>query len=69
MINPFLVNIRSIAKVNRFIDTVGIIENGGEIILSAGNDEKEKINAVLPLFSEEKDSDLKPFLRSELFHI
>ena len=69
MIDPFLLNLRSIATINRYIDTVGILEKGGEIILSAGSGEKEKINGVLPLFSEKKDSDLKPFLRSELFHI
>jgi hypothetical protein len=55
MINPYLVNLRNIAAVNRFVDTVGIIENGGELSLSAGNDKVEKINAVLPLFSLKKD--------------
>ena len=37
--------------------------------ISIGNDEDEKINAVLPLFSSEKDVDMKPLLRSHIYHL
>ena len=36
--------------------------------LSAGGEDKEEINCVLPLI-DETDSDLKPFLKSKIFKI
>jgi hypothetical protein len=73
LINPYLVAVEEIARVNKVIDTVSIVTQRGhggadssnnEIELSKGGGEVERINAVLPLFSLATDSDLRFFLRS-----
>eukprot|EP00828_Plagiopyla_frontata_P035476 TRINITY_DN4673_c0_g1_i3.p1 TRINITY_DN4673_c0_g1~~TRINITY_DN4673_c0_g1_i3.p1 ORF type:complete len:458 (-),score=95.11 TRINITY_DN4673_c0_g1_i3:707-2080(-) len=67
-INPWLITVENIAKHHHILDTVTIYSNANEVSLSTGGGEKEVINCVLPLFGE-KDEDLKPFIRSQLYHI
>ncbi len=68
MINPYLITVVGMARHHKVVDTVSIQQNGNELQLSAGNQDKEIVNAVIPLF-EEEDKDLKPFLTSQLFSI
>ena len=37
--------------------------------MPVGGEDKEEINAVLPLFEKSVDSDLKPLITSRLYHI
>ena len=60
--------ILEIAKHHKTIDTVSIQQNGNELNLSLGLNDKEKINACIPLFSS-ADIDLRPFIRTKLYNI
>ena len=64
MINPFLLNVVSFAKINKVCDTVSLLTANNEMEISIGNDEDEKINAVLPLFDMELDKDIKPIIKN-----
>ena len=68
MINPFTINVLSIPRINKVCDTVSLVSQGNEMEISIGNNEEEKFNAVIPLYSK-VDSDLKPLIRSQLFHL
>ena len=68
MINPWLIQVKSIAKHHKILDTVSIQQNGNEMKLKVGLDDEEIVNAVLPLF-DEKDSDLQPYINSKIFHL
>jgi translation elongation factor EF-1alpha len=68
MINPFAINVLSIPRINKVCDTVSLVSQGNEMEISIGNNEEEKFNAVIPLF-EDSDSDLKPLIRSRLYHL
>ena len=50
-------------------DTVSLLTANNEMEISIGNDEDEKINAVLPLFDMEIDKDLRPILKSQIYHL
>ena len=65
-INPWLVEVRSIAKHNKQLDSFSLLKSDFKMSLSAGGGEIEVINAVLPLFSIQ-DSDLCPLLSHDLF--
>ena len=69
MINPFLIKVIAFMKHNKSCDSVSLVNSNNEMEISIGNDEDEKINAVLPLFSSEKDVDMKPLLRSHIYHL
>lgn len=68
MINPWNICVTGVARLHNTIDTVSLIKEKNEMKIPIGNNEFEKINCVLPLFSE-KDKDLKEFLNSNLFHL
>lgn len=63
MLNPWLIQIKSIARSHKIMDTISIYQKEGNcMILATGNaDEKEIINCVLPLFDGD-DLDLGPVL-------
>lgn len=64
MINPYNLEILSIAVHHKIIDTYSIMQNNNEIEFSLGTgSEKEKVNAVVPLF-DFGDKDLTPYVRS-----
>ena len=70
MINPFIIKVNSIPKINTVCDTVSLITQGNEMEISIGNDEEETFNSVIPLYSNCcEDQELKPFLRSSFFHL
>ena len=68
MINPWLIQVKEIAKHHKILDTVSIQQNNNEMILKVGLDDEEKVNAVLPLF-DEKDYDIKPYINSKIYHL
>jgi hypothetical protein len=70
MMNPWLIQIKSIARSHKIMDSLSIQgKEGNCITLATGNaDEKELINCVLPLFDGD-DCDLAPILQSKLYHI
>lgn len=53
MINPWKVRLQSLATQHKTIDSMYLAKNSNKYELSIGNDEKEEINAVLPLFDLE----------------
>ncbi|CAD8160045.1 unnamed protein product [Paramecium octaurelia] len=66
-INPYTVEILNIAKINKYIDSLAIIDSANhEIEFNIGDNEKEKFNCLVPLYQHEV---LIPFLRSSVFHI
>ncbi|KRW98960.1 hypothetical protein PPERSA_00787 [Pseudocohnilembus persalinus] len=66
MINPYLISVQDVPRHHNTVDVNSIIQSNNVIEVSIGNDELEKINAVLPLF-DEQDEDLAFFYKSELF--
>lgn len=55
------------AKINQFIDSISLIESPNHTLeFSIGQDEKETFNCLIPLY---KDEIMKPFLRSNIFHL
>ncbi|KAL4464763.1 hypothetical protein ABPG74_011324 [Tetrahymena malaccensis] len=78
MINPYLVKVIEIARINQYVDTISIQNTPDKkLILNAGYETdqddysiqiKETIDAVVPLFGP-KDYDLKPLLQSKFFHV
>lgn len=68
MINPYNLNVIFIPKINKTCDLYSITDSGNEMEISIGNDQVENFNAVLPLF-DEGDKDIKPFIRSSIFHL
>jgi len=68
MINPWLTQVRFIAKHHKTVDTVSIIKSQNNLQLKIGDDLIENINAVLPLYGK-ADEDLKNLVRTRLFHL
>jgi hypothetical protein len=68
MVNPWLTEVRFIAKHHKVVDTVSIIKNNNALALKTGENTVENINAVLPLFGKE-DADLKPLITSKIYHL
>ncbi|KAL4508070.1 hypothetical protein ABPG72_021443 [Tetrahymena utriculariae] len=78
MINPYLVKVIDIARINQYVDTISIQNTPDKkLILNAGYETdqddyntqiKETIDAVVPLFGP-NDYDLKPLLQSKFFHV
>lgn len=68
LINPYLIEVKNIAKHHKILDTVSIQQNNNEMKLKVGMDDEEIVNAVLPLF-DEKDYDLQPYINSKIFHL
>jgi len=52
MINPWKACLQSLAKTHKTIDSMYLARNNNKYELSIGEDQKEEINAVLPLFDE-----------------
>ncbi|CAD8122178.1 unnamed protein product [Paramecium sonneborni] len=68
MIDPYKIEIVSLVRIHKFLDSVSLIENQQhELKFQVGNGEEEVVNCILPLYTQ-KDEDLKPFFRSLLFH-
>ncbi|CAD8111689.1 unnamed protein product [Paramecium primaurelia] len=68
MIDPYKIEIVSLVRIHKFIDSVSLIENAQhELKFQVGNGEEEIVNCILPLYTS-KNEDLKPFFRSLLFH-
>ena len=66
-VNPWLIQVRSIAKHNRQLDSLSLLKSDFKISFSTGTDsEREFVNAVLPLFSLQ-DADMQPLLSHDLF--
>lgn len=68
MLNPWLTQVRFIAKHHKAVDTVSIMKSNNNLQLKIGDDLIENINAVLPLYGKE-DADMKLLLRSRLYHL
>jgi hypothetical protein len=68
MINPWLIEVKGIARNHSIVDSISIQQAGNELKVSIGDDETEEINCVLPLFDGD-DSDLGKILTSKLYHI
>jgi translation elongation factor EF-1alpha len=68
MINPYTIQVISIPKINKVCDTLSLVTQGNEMEISIGNDQGEKINAVIPLF-DKTDKDLSPLIRTKLYHL
>lgn len=51
MINPWLIQVKMVARHHKILDSITIQQKGNEITLSLGNNENEVINCVLPLFN------------------
>ena len=64
MINPWLTQVRFIAKQHKAIDSSILVTNQMKLELPV-LDKKEEINCVLPLF-DEKDKELMPLINSNL---
>lgn len=69
MINPYLLEIKSIGRVGACLDSLTLIENSGSYTLPTGDGTSETITAVVPLFNKAKDAALAPYLRTKLFHL
>ena len=68
MLNPWLTQVRFIAKHHKVVDTISIVKSNNNLQLKTGEDTIENINAVLPLFAK-GDDDMKALLRSRLYHL
>lgn len=67
MINPWLTQVRFIAKQHKAIDSSILVTNQMKLELPV-LDKKEEINCVLPLF-DEKDKELMPLINSRLYRL
>jgi len=68
MLNPWLTQVKFIAKHHKVVDTISIVKSSNNLQLKVGEDTIENINAVLPLFTK-SDDDMKGLLRSRLYHL
>jgi hypothetical protein len=68
MINPWKVRLQSLAKTHKSIDSMYLARNSNKYELSIGEDQKEEINAVLPLFYKE-DAEMSKLLNTRLFKL
>ncbi|CAD8195745.1 unnamed protein product [Paramecium octaurelia] len=68
MIDPYKIEIVSLVRIHKFLDSVSLIENAQhELKFQVGNGQEEIVNCILPLYTK-KNEDLKPFFRSLIFH-
>lgn len=67
-LNPWLVEVKAMAKHNRQLDSFSLLKSDFRMTLSVGSGETELVNAVLPLFTL-KDGDMQPLLAHKLFHL
>ncbi len=67
MINPWLTQVRFIAKQHKAIDSSILVSNQMKLELPV-LDKKEEINCVLPLF-DEKDKELMPLINTRLYRL
>lgn len=64
-IDPYKISVVSLVRIHKFIDSVSLIEaNDHTLEFKIGDDEIEKVNCILPLYTKEKNQDLIPFFRS-----
>jgi hypothetical protein len=68
MINPWKIRLQSLAKTHKSIDSMYLARNSNKYELSIGEDQKEEINAVLPLFYKE-DAEMSQLLNTRLFKL
>lgn len=68
MINPWKVRLQSLATQHKTIDSMYLAKNSNKYELSVGNDEKEEINAILPLFDLE-DAEMADLFNTRLFRL
>lgn len=66
--NPWVLEVKSIAKHNKQMDSFSLLKSDFRMSLSTGNNETEIINAVLPLFTL-KDGDMQPLLSHGIFNL
>ena len=67
MMNPWLIEMRFIAKTHKAIDMTSLVQNKMRIDLKVG-DKQEEINAVLPLF-DKGDEDMANLINSRLYRL
>lgn len=67
MINPWLTQVRFIAKQHKALDSSILVSNQMKLELPV-LDKKEEINCVLPLF-DEKDKEMMPLINSRLYRL
>ena len=67
-VDPWLIDVRSIAKHNKQMDSFSLLKSDFRMVLSTGSGETEVINAVLPLFTL-KDGDMQPLLSHGIFNL
>jgi len=67
MMNPWLIEMRFIAKHHKAIDMAALVQNKMQIDLKVG-DKQEEINAVLPLF-DKNDEDMASLINSRLYRL
>lgn len=67
MINPWLTQVRFIAKQHKSLDSTILVTNQMKLELPV-LDKKEEINCVLPLF-DENDKDLIPLINTRLYRL
>ncbi len=68
LINPFLVQIKGVARVAQVMDSESLVLQGNVIEIPLGDGPSDRINAVIPLFHA-CDAPLSPFIASELFKL
>lgn len=66
-LNPWLIEVQFISKINKAIDSTIIVLNHGGFQLLEGS-VKESITGVIPIFSKE-DIDLQPLINSDLYQL
>lgn len=70
MINPYMVHVVDMARHHKIVDSLSVYQAPkNELELRAGGDTVETVNAIVPLFDEKIDADLKPLITSKLYHI
>lgn len=68
MLDPWLIQVRFIALQHKFIDLSSLVKNQMRMNFPNG-DKKEEVNAILPLFTNKKDFDLKKLINSKLYRL
>lgn len=68
MLDPWLIQVRFIALQHKFIDLSSLVKNQMRMDFPNG-DRKEEVNAILPLFTNKKDFDLKKLINSRLYRL
>lgn len=54
MIDPFRVEIVSLVRIHKYLDSVSLIEAPDHVIkFKVGNDDEEIVNCILPLYRKE----------------